>query len=226
MNDPIFDIIAKKAKNSKPAESLKFLFYLQGKLYKLLGEEAIRYGEGTHPKHWLINYHHFFIKNINSGDTVLDIGCGDGSVAKDIAVNCPHIKITAIDISSKNIDKAREKNSHRNIKYRVADACKIRREHYEIIVLSNVLEHIEDRKTLLKGIRRNIQPRAVLIRVPMFQRCWTVPLRKELDINYMLDPSHFIEYTEGEFREEICRSGYKIKELQINWGEFWSRVEE
>jgi hypothetical protein len=56
----------------------------------------------------------------------------------------------------------------------------------------------------------------------MFERDWQVPLKKELGIPYTLDPTHQIEYTEDEFKEEIYNAGFKIKELCINWGEFWA----
>jgi hypothetical protein len=60
----------------------------------------------------------------------------------------------------------------------------------------------------------------------MYERDWRVPLKKELGIDYRLDSTHFIEYTEIEFREEIHRAGYKIDKFVVNWGEFWAVVSD
>ena len=49
--------------------SLKFLLQLDNVLYELIFQEAIRYGKGVHPKHWLTGYHEFFIENVREGES-------------------------------------------------------------------------------------------------------------------------------------------------------------
>ncbi|MCD6317896.1 methyltransferase [Candidatus Aerophobetes bacterium] len=38
-----------------------------------------------HPKHRLMNYHKFFIDNINEKDKILDVGCGNGFLTYELA---------------------------------------------------------------------------------------------------------------------------------------------
>ena len=52
--------------------------------------------EDLHPKHRLMNYHQFFLDHIRPTDRVLDIGCGNGALAYDLAGKTAHV--TGIDL--------------------------------------------------------------------------------------------------------------------------------
>ena len=76
--EALMRLIRLSAKQASPKETLQFLFELENRLYALEGKTSIDYGNGIHTKHRHINYHKYFIKNINSEEKVLDIGCGNG----------------------------------------------------------------------------------------------------------------------------------------------------
>ena len=167
-----------------PAEALRFLFELDNALYRLEGEYAVAYGSGVHPKHRLIRYHDFFIQRIGNGEHVLDIGCGRGELARDIAERSGAF-VTGIDLNEVNISEAHERHAHERVRYIVGDALRdMPAEYYDVVVLSNVLEHIIDRQLLLTTIVERVSPRTILLRVPLFEREWRVPLKKELGIDW------------------------------------------
>ena len=56
----------------------------------------------------------------------------------------------------------------------------------------------------------------------MFDRDWLPLYKKELGIDWRLDKTHFIEYTESLFKEEIIDAGYQIDSLSIQFGEIWA----
>lgn len=91
--------------------------------------------------------------------------------------------------------------------------------HFDVIVLSNVLEHIDRRREFLLEVQRRSMPSRWLIRVPMFNRDWRPPLRQELGLYAYGDPTHFTEYTLDSFRQEIADAGFLVRHLQVNWGE-------
>ena len=69
-----------------PSKSLLiFLLILDNWLYYLQGQTAIAYGNGLHPKHRLTGYHDFFTNRIQPEERVLDVGCGIGYLAFDVA---------------------------------------------------------------------------------------------------------------------------------------------
>ena len=211
--------------------SLKFLLHPDNILYELIFQEAIRYGKGVHPKHRLTDYHRFFIENVKEGEKVLDIGCGFGELTYDIAVKSKSALVVGIDMDGKAIERAKKLYEGKigNLKFMLGKAPEdLPNEVFDVVVLSNVLEHQRDRITFLKEIIRRVKPKKILIRVPCFERDWRVPLKKELDVKYFTDPTHHTEYTIEEFIREITLAGLKIEKLTIKWGEIWTvcRVEK
>jgi 2-polyprenyl-3-methyl-5-hydroxy-6-metoxy-1,4-benzoquinol methylase len=185
-------------------------------VYKLNSFLAIKSEGGKHPKHRILNYHQFFLNNITQGSSVLDIGCSSGDLTFDLAKKAN--KVIGIDLNEKYLEKAKEKNRADNINYVLGDATSYDfKEKFDFIVLSNVLEHIENRVEFLKKIRP--LSAKFLIRVPMINRDWITLYKKEIGVEYRLDKGHFIEYTLQGLQKELETSGYKIDNYLIEFGE-------
>lgn len=205
-------------------EGVRFLMLLDNRLYHLQGNAAVRYGNGLHPKHRYLKYHDFFVNRIGKNEKVLDVGCGMGVVSYSIALKSEAI-VTGIDLNPENIKKAKMQFNHKNITYFVGDALTdLPNEKFDVVILSNVLEHIEKRVDFLKQLCLKVSPQRLLIRVPLFERDWRVPLKKELGIDYRLDSTHYTEYTHESFIEEMNDAGLRIAHLESRWGEIWAEV--
>lgn len=212
--------------NASPKEALEFLFEIDNRLYSMQGKAARAYGKGIHTKHRHLKYHDFFVKNIKTGERVLDIGSGIGYMCDDIARKVPSVQVVGLELNKDNISFAREHYQRPNLKFIQVDSRKeLPDGKFDVVTLSNVLEHIEQRVELLKKIRTQVKPKRFIIRVPLFERDWRVPLKKELGIDYRLDSSHFIEYTQEGFCEELRQAGLKATHLEVRWGEIWSVAE-
>jgi len=168
-----------------------------------------------------MNYHKFFIDNISENDIVLDVGCGNGYLAYDVAKKAEKVK--GIDINKNNIEFAKKHYKRGNLEFIVGDATKCQfNESFGVIILSNVLEHIENRVEFLKKLR-NVAPK-FLIRVPLITRSWLPVYLKELGYEYRLDKTHYIEYTEEEFFEEMEKAGLEVESYYVKWGELYAVV--
>lgn len=201
--------------------ALRFLFELDARLYTLQGETSVAYGGGVHTKHRHLRYHDFFVERIRAGERVLDVGCGDGTVARDVAERTG-ATVVAIDIVEAKIAAARAKNGHSGVAYVCGDATRdLPAGIFDAVILSNVLEHIEERPEFLRAVRAAARPGRWLVRVPLFERDWRVPLKRELGLEWRLDPTHFTEYTQESFAEEVAAAGLEIVEQQVRWGEIW-----
>ena len=213
-------LLATDKKN--PIESLQFLFQLDNALYSLEGGMAVIYGDGVHPKHRLTHYHDFFIAHLMKNDRVLDIGCGNGSLAYDLVTNRNDISVLGIDINLNNIEHAKKHYFHPHLEFVKGDVIKdLPDTHFTVIVLSNVLEHIKHRSELLADIQKKINPDRYLIRVPLFERDWRVPLKKEIGIEYRLDGTHETEYLPEDFFAELAAAGLTAIYNEFRWGELW-----
>lgn len=187
----------------------------------LVDRLAIKLEGGLHPKHRLTDYHAFFLSNIGKDDVVLDLGCGNGALTHDLAIKCKFV--VGVDLNPVNIKYAKEKYPGKNIEYRLADVTKEDfNRKFDVIVLSNVIEHIGDRVEFLKSIGK-LAPR-ILIRVPTITRDWMTLYKKELGVEWKSDPTHHTEYTVKSFREEMEAAGLKVKDISVQFGEIWSVV--
>ncbi|MCK4437268.1 class I SAM-dependent methyltransferase [bacterium] len=222
----LIQLIRSLVRRDTPKQTLQFLFKLENRLYLLEGETSIRYGNGIHTKHRHINYHHFFIRNLKLGEHVLDIGCGNGAMTYEMVTKVSGVQVVGIELNEDNIKFAREHYQHSNLRFIHGDALKeLPNETFDVVTLSNVLEHIGQRVEFLKKIVQQTKPKRLIIRVPLFERDWRVPLKKELGIDYRLDPTHQIEYLQEDYFEELRRAGLKVTHVELRWGEIWSVAE-
>lgn len=210
--------------SADPRSALTELLEIDAILSGQIDLASLRYGDGVHVKHRLMAYHDFFIDRIRSGERVLDVGCGYGAVADSIARRA-NANVVGIDLNPSNIDHARKRFTDPRLQFVVGEAPQdLRNEPFDVIVLSNVLEHVEHRVAFLTALVDRARPKRILIRVPMADRHWHVPLRRELGLFHFSDPTHFTEYTRQSFEDEMRDAHLAITHCQVNWGEIWAEV--
>ena len=173
---------------------------------------------GLHPKHRLINYHKWFVDHVQKDWVVLDIGCGNGALTYDLACSCH--QVIAVDKNPGNIEEAREHYALGNIEYILGEAPQCLGEKvFDAVVLSNVLEHIADRRTFLKALLSRTT--RLLIRVPVIDRDWITLYKKETGFEWRLDPTHEIEYTDETLAAELKAVGLDILLCERKFGELY-----
>jgi len=176
-----------------------------------------------HPKHRIMSYHQFFVDNIEPNDTVLDIGCGKGELTFDLAKKAKNV--VGVDFNEKSINLAKNKFSAFNIKYFLGDVTKdLPDQKFDVLVLSNVLEHIENRIEFLNKIKK--LGNKILIRAPMINRDWITLYKKELGLEWRLNRGHFTEYTLESFKKEIEQAGLFIQDYSVQFGEIWAVIKK
>lgn len=213
--------IRKFIKNSKYlSELLQGIFIrLHNYSYHKISEYAGYLHNDIHPKHDILNYHQFFVDRVDENDNVLDIGSGSGFLAFDVAKKSK--KVIGIDIQEYNIVDAKKNYQRENLEFIIGDATVYNFEDkFDKIILSNVLEHIEDRVALLKNVKK--LSKVILLRVPMINRDWLTVYKKNLGYEYRLDSTHYIEYTVDILKDELQASGWYLDYYQVNWGEIWA----
>ena len=222
-----FTLFILESRGKDIRNGLRRIFVIEDYLNLVINERALALGDGTHPKHRLIGYHEFFIMNLMGCQNILDIGCGYGAVARSIAMAYPSTKVLGIDNSFEQIQKALTLPKLQNLSFQLMDLENFEpREKYDAVILSNILEHLDERVKSLRFIISKTQCSKFLIRVPLFERHWTIPMRKELGINYYQDDDHKIEHTIEQFYEEIESAGLRIQSISTKWGEIWTICEK
>lgn len=113
-------------------------------------------------------YLEHFVKPYTNGKTVIDIGCGEGGVLT--AFQQEGYQCTGLEYSEKRVDYARA-NSAAAIKFLSGDIQDFSSEEkYEIILMLDVIEHLQNKLPALKNITQmKAEDGIVIISFPPFQ---------------------------------------------------------
>ena len=104
----------------------------------------------------------FLLRIFDPAERILDIGCGNGALAYDVAEKS-QAHVTAIDLNPENIAKANQDYSHPRVRYVVGDILqKLPDGPFDVVILSNVLEHLKERSAFLTSSTRVVSPNAIL----------------------------------------------------------------
>lgn len=214
----------RRVRSLEPDEALRFLFRLDAALYEMEGRAAIAYGDGLHTKHRHLHYHDFFVDRIGAGERVLDIGAGIGAVARAVAERSG-AEVVALELVREKVQEARRRFRHDRVRYVHGDATESLPDGpFDVVLLSNVLEHLADRAAFLERTMAASGASRALVRVPLFERDWRVPLKRELGVEWRLDPTHETEYTVEQLRAELEEAGLAVRALEVRWGEIWAEA--
>jgi hypothetical protein len=97
--------------------------------------------------------------------TVLDVGCGEGFVMKTLTEHAPHVSLTGIDSSVEALTYARHLNPQAKLIRADAYAIPIQDDAYDLVLCTEVLEHLDSPQDALSEIQR-ISKRYCLLSVP------------------------------------------------------------
>jgi len=149
---------------------------------------------------------------------VLDIGCGVGSISLYLAHK--NHQVTGLDIATQAISSANQAKSKlgiKNAKFMVQDINQIKLlNKYDLIILSEVIEHVADDKQLIHQIYKclNKDGRLIIttpsINAPLFK----LGLLKDFDQKV----GHLRRYSKNSLTKLIANSGFKIVVLEKHEG--------
>ena len=95
---------------------------------------------------------------------ILDIGCGGGLISEPLARL--GAKVTGIDFVEKNIKIAKSHAKSKNLKinYMCQDIELLNlNKKFDVIIMFEILEHLEDWKKFLINIKRSLKPNGIII---------------------------------------------------------------
>lgn len=141
------------------------------------------------------------IKNYHGDTGILDVGCS-GGVLIGLLKEQGFKRLQGIDIDEKAIDICRQKGI---TDVHVADAEKtgFRDQQFDIIIASDVLEHIRDEYKAISEWYRILKPHGtLLIFVPAFKFLWS----KHDEANH-----HYRRYSKLQLVKTLVENGFKVE---------------
>jgi 2-polyprenyl-3-methyl-5-hydroxy-6-metoxy-1,4-benzoquinol methylase len=103
------------------------------------------------------------IKSFNV-QNILEAGCGGGKFVFSLSEDFPNARITGVDISKEAIEVAQKKNSNQNLHFLCAnaEAMNFPEESFDVILLLDVLEHLEKPEKTVMDCYRFLKPNGII----------------------------------------------------------------
>ena len=105
----------------------------------------------SHQKEWANKILGEF--NLNGNESILDLGCGDGTITNQLAEMVPQGNVVGIDASEGMIKTALDGKKHQNIIFARIDIDEIKYiDEFDLIFSNATLHWVKDHKKLLKNV--------------------------------------------------------------------------
>jgi ubiquinone/menaquinone biosynthesis C-methylase UbiE len=109
----------------------------------------------------------FFLPYLGAGLSLLDCGCGPGTITADLAEMVAPGEVLGIDIEPSQIQAARSHAAGRglsNIRFEVADLydLPVSPDYFDCIFLHGIVEHLHEPTRALREARRVLKPGGIL----------------------------------------------------------------
>lgn len=170
---------------------------------------------------------------LKDGEKVLDLGCGDGYYSYLLSQLSLNLKITGIDSHQEAIETARTQAPSKKITFIIGDAEKLPfpKNSFDKIIMSEVIEHVNDDMKVLKEARRVLKKDGILVLTTPnknYSFLWD-PVNWTLEhfFNFHIKSGFFAGiwnqhlrlYKPEELKKRMEKAGFKIvtSELLTTW---------
>lgn len=175
--------------------------------------------EAIHPKHLLRENkeHYWYDAHLRGARRVLDIGCNQGMHSINAAAHAQ--EVVGIDRDEQLLYVANfnaKWDGRKNVIFVAADADKLlpfADASFDVVMAFDVIEHLDERQLFLSEIRRVLVPGGTLLLSAPNSETGYKRLKKMAGLRYYCDPTHVIEYTLDELRDECRRGGFTDREV-------------
>lgn len=104
---------------------------------------------------------------LRTGDHILDIGCGPGTITADLAAYVPQGRVTGVDSAPDVLERARASAAERgaeNVSFAVADVHALDQpdDAFDVVHAHQVLQHVGDPVAALREMRRVCRPGGIV----------------------------------------------------------------
>jgi len=137
-------------------------------------------------------------------ETVLDVGCGQGSLLVELCSEFPHIKPYGVDISAVAVGLAGKRVPRGDFQVIDIANCHLP-EKFDLVLCSEVLEHIADDFRAIANLTHMTEKYLVVSTVQGRMRRFEAMM------------GHVRNYAPGELAHKIEASGLKILKI-VEWG--------
>ena len=161
---------------------------------------------------WRNEKNRWVLNNICSGK-VLDIGCGSGAISSKIK------DVVGIDISKDAIQYCK-KNHNGNYIVSLGEALPFKKESFDAVICSDVIEHIFEPKRLLEEIKHVLKKDGLLVVItpnyfslwPIFELFWDT-----FGVRFRYKEQHVNRFNYFIIKRLLTETGFKVTSLESHF---------
>ena len=157
--------------------------------------------------------------------TVLDAGCGEGYLARHLLDHLPGIRLTGVDVSAQAIERAKRRCPEGQFSVGTLEALESGGRSFDLVVCSEVLEHLEDPRAALERLASLAAPHALLT-VPWEPWFQLANLARGKYLSRLGNhPEHIQRWTRRGF-ERLARTRFDAHRVEVlfPWTLFYGTV--
>lgn len=216
---------ASKLPFMKDRQKFRFFLNLEWIFDRLSHEWSYKYyTPASHPAR--IYSYAFILDHIKPEDKVLDLGCNLGDISYRVAEVAQ--KVVGIDYAEKAIEEAKRRYNRPNLEFHCAEAYDYLKKNdtkFDILLLSHILEHLDDPKDFLMKFKDFFS--YIYIELPDFDRYYLNHYRKDLNMPIIYsDDDHISEFDRKELKALLKECNIEIMHSEFIFGvqKFWCKV--
>lgn len=97
---------------------------------------------------------------LKDGESLLDLGCGTGVVAREAFSVSPSTRIVGLDIGQAALDVAKASSPTQNIEWKLGDsqALPFSSEEFDVVLSQQMLQFVPDKKKAVAELKRVLKP--------------------------------------------------------------------
>lgn len=160
----------------------------------------------------------YILDHLKESDTVLDLGCHAGQITAALANKAK--EVVGIDYDKKAIDLAKHRYQKTNLTFIHDDVVNYLQKNnrlFDVLILSHILEHLENPKGIIKSCRPYVS--YMYVELPDFDKSYMNHYRRHLtrDLIYT-DADHVSEFDRAEMKDLIKECGFSVLESEYRFG--------
>jgi SAM-dependent methyltransferase len=149
----------------------------------------------------------------NAGGRLLEVGCGDGDFL--VEAEAAGFAVTGVELAPAACEQARARLKAGEVVCGLLENSGLSEEHFDLCILSDVIEHVRDPLAFLANIHRLLKPNgAIFIATPSLAS-WSAKLLRQ---NWMeFKPEHLTYFDPKTLQTALFRTGYHEVIVQPGW---------
>jgi glycosyltransferase involved in cell wall biosynthesis/SAM-dependent methyltransferase len=144
---------------------------------------------------------------------VLEVGCGEGDFL--VEAEAAGFQVTGVELAAEAAGQARARLQDGEVVCGAFEETELPEEHFDLCVLSDVLDHVRDPQAFLQRVHRLLKPNAAIFIATPSLSSWSAKLLRQKWMEFK--PEHLTYFDPRTIQTLLLRTGFHEVIVQPEW---------